>query len=109
MILPVEGGKSPTQNSERNWFYKARAPTGSLRARRLIDAMVEREANMIGHTRRSRTMKIRIWPAIGAGALLSLSAVAQTAPELTLTRIQCGTARKPPTVAPPLTHTVAPT
>src|SRR5258708_8409071 len=61
--------------------------------------MVEREANMIGHTRRSRTMKIRIWPAIGAGALLSLSAVAPTAPEVTLTRIECGTAAKTPNVS----------
>src|SRR5260221_6836311 len=69
--------------------------------------MVEREADMIGHTRRSRTMKIRIWPAIGAGALLSLSAVAQTAPEVTLTRIECGTAAKTTNVAERFSDTFA--
>src|SRR5258708_861284 len=69
--------------------------------------MVEREADMIRHTRRSRTMKTRIWPAIGAGALLSLSAVAQTAPEVTLTRIECGTGAKPTIVAERFTDTFA--
>src|SRR5260221_8465666 len=69
--------------------------------------MVEREADMIGHTRRSQTMKTRIWPAIGAGALLSLSAVAQTAPEVTLTRIECGTAAKTTNVAERFSDTFA--
>src|SRR5882672_9079313 len=58
-------------------------------------------------TRRSRTMKTRIWPAIGAGALFSLSAVAQTAPEVTLTRIECGTGAKPTNVAERFTDTFA--
>src|SRR5258708_16067323 len=52
-------------------------------------------------------MKTRIWPAIGAGALLSLSAVAQTAPEVTLTRIECGTGAKPTIVAERFTDTFA--
>src|SRR5258708_23087525 len=69
--------------------------------------MVEREADMIGHTRRSRTMKIRIWPAIGAGALLSLSAVAQTAPEVTGTGMECGTAAKTTNVAERFSDTFA--
>src|SRR6266581_4438166 len=59
----------------------------------------KREAAIIGHTRRSQTMKTRIWLAVGAGALLSLSAVGQTAPEVTLTRIECGTGAKPTNVA----------
>src|SRR6267154_1799152 len=69
--------------------------------------MVEREAAIIGHTRRSQTMKTGIWPAIGAGALLSLSAVAQTAPEVTLTRIECGTAAKTTMVAERFSDTFA--
>src|SRR5712664_182025 len=52
-------------------------------------------------------MKTRIWPAIGAGALFSLSAVAQTAPEVTLTRIECGTGAKPTNVAERFTDTFA--
>src|SRR5712692_6095779 len=52
-------------------------------------------------------MKTRIWLAIGAGALLSLSAVAQTAPEVTLTRIECGTGAKPTNVAERFTDTFA--
>ena len=44
---------------------------------------------------------------IGAGALLSLSAVAQTAPEVTLTRIECGTGAKPTNVAERFTDTFA--
>src|SRR6266702_4434383 len=52
-------------------------------------------------------MKTRIWPAIGAGALLSLSAVAQTAPEVTLTRIECGTGAKPTNVAERFSDTFA--
>ena len=52
-------------------------------------------------------MKTRIWPAIGAGALLSLSAVAQTAPEVTLTRIECGTAAKTTNVAERFSDTFA--
>src|SRR6266852_9010450 len=52
-------------------------------------------------------MKTRVWPAIGAGALLSLSAVAQTAPEVTLTRIECGTGAKPTIVAERFTDTFA--
>jgi glyoxylase-like metal-dependent hydrolase (beta-lactamase superfamily II) len=35
-------------------------------------------------------MKTGIWLALGAGALFSLSAVAQTTPEVTLTRLDCG-------------------
>ena len=42
-------------------------------------------------------MKTQHWLALGAGALLSLSASAQT-PEVTLTRIDCGTAAKPTNV-----------
>src|SRR5438552_4026162 len=52
-------------------------------------------------------MKTRIWPAIGAGALLSLSAAAQTAPEVTLTRIECGTGAKPTNVAERFSDTFA--
>jgi len=52
-------------------------------------------------------MKTRIWLAIGAGALFSLSAVAQTAPEVTLTRIECGTGAKPTNVAERFTDTFA--
>src|SRR5258706_15342496 len=52
-------------------------------------------------------MKTRIWPAIGAGALLSLSAAAQTAPEVTLTRIECGTGAKPTMVAERFSDTFA--
>ena len=52
-------------------------------------------------------MKTRIWPAIGAGALFSLSAVAQTAPEVTLTRIECGTGAKPTNVAERFSDTFA--
>ena len=52
-------------------------------------------------------MKTRIWLAIGAGALLSLSAVAQTAPEVTLTRIECGTNAKPTNVAERFSDTFA--
>src|SRR5882762_2723346 len=57
-------------------------------------------------TKRSQTMKTRIWPAI-ASALLSLSAVAQTAPEVTLTRIECGTVAKPTNVAERFSDTFA--
>src|SRR5258706_4564271 len=52
-------------------------------------------------------MKTRIWPAIGAGALFSLSAAAQTAPEVTLTRIECGTAAKTTNVAERFSDTFA--
>src|SRR6266853_2256155 len=52
-------------------------------------------------------MKTGIWPAVGAGALFSLSAVAQTAPEVTLTRIECGTAAKPTNVAERFSDTFA--
>src|SRR6266550_6420984 len=52
-------------------------------------------------------MKTRIWPVIGAGALFSLSAVAQTAPEVTLTRIECGTGAKPTMVAERFSDTFA--
>src|SRR5258707_10287737 len=52
-------------------------------------------------------MKTRICLAIGAGALFSLSAVAQTAPEVTLTRIECGTAAKPTNVAERFSDTFA--
>src|SRR5712664_5018963 len=52
-------------------------------------------------------MKTRIWLAIGAGALLSLSAVGQTAPEVTLTRIECGTGAKPTNVAERFSDTFA--
>src|SRR5438034_3296955 len=69
--------------------------------------MVEREAPIIGQfTTRSQTMKTRIWPAISA-ALLSLSAVAQTPPEVTLTRIECGTNAKPANVAERFSDTFA--
>jgi N-acyl homoserine lactone hydrolase len=51
-------------------------------------------------------MKTRIWPAIAAGALLSLPAVAQT-PEVTLTRIECGTGAKPTIVAERFSDTFA--
>jgi N-acyl homoserine lactone hydrolase len=44
-------------------------------------------------------MKTRILLAIGAGALLSLAAMAQTPPEISLTRIECGTGAKPTNVA----------
>src|SRR5437588_1561738 len=50
-------------------------------------------------------MKTRIWLAVGA--LLSLSAVGQTAPEVTLTRIECGTGAKPTNVAERFTDTFA--
>ena len=49
-------------------------------------------------------MKTGIWLAIGAGAL---SAVAQTGPEVTLTRIECGTGAKPTNVAERFTDTFA--
>src|SRR5712691_138514 len=52
-------------------------------------------------------MKTRIWLAIGAGALFSLSAVAQTSPEVTLTRIECGTGAKPTIVAERFSDTFA--
>src|SRR5438105_6489541 len=52
-------------------------------------------------------MKTGIWLSIGAGALLSLSAVGQTAPEVTLTRIECGTGAKPTNVAERFTDTFA--
>src|SRR6266567_8382330 len=52
-------------------------------------------------------MKTGIWLAVGAGALLSLSAVAQTAPEVTLTRIECGTGAKPTNVAERFSDTFA--
>src|SRR5260221_389918 len=52
-------------------------------------------------------MKTGIWPAVGAGALFSLSAVAQTAPEVTLTRIECGTGAKPTMVAERFSDTFA--
>src|SRR3979490_2368377 len=58
-------------------------------------------------TGRSQTMKTRIWLAIGAGALFSLFAVAQTAPEVTLTRIECGTAAKTTNVAERFRYTFA--
>src|SRR5881394_3652268 len=51
-------------------------------------------------------MKTRIWPAV-AGALFSLSAVAQTAPDVTLTLIECGTAAKPTNVAERFSDTFA--
>jgi len=51
-------------------------------------------------------MKTGIWPAV-AGALFSLSAVAQTAPEVTLARIECGTAAKPTNVAERFSDTFA--
>jgi len=51
-------------------------------------------------------MKTGIWPAV-AGALFSLSAVAQTAPEVTLTRIECGTGAKPTMVAERFSDTFA--
>jgi glyoxylase-like metal-dependent hydrolase (beta-lactamase superfamily II) len=50
-------------------------------------------------------MKTRIW--LTAGALFSLSAMAQTAPEVTLTRIECGTGAKPVNVAERFTDTFA--
>src|SRR5690242_11584444 len=52
-------------------------------------------------------MKTGIWLAIGAGTLLSQSAVAQTAPEVTLTRIECGTGAKPVNVAERFSDTFA--
>ena len=52
-------------------------------------------------------MKTGIWLAIGAGALLPLSAVAQTPPEVTLTRIECGTGAKPTMVAERFSDTFA--
>src|SRR5436309_7937361 len=58
-------------------------------------------------TRRNQTMKTEIWLSIGAGALLSLSALAQTAPEVTLTRIECGTAAKTTNVAERFSDTFA--
>src|SRR6266853_4027269 len=42
-----------------------------------------------------KTMQTGIWLAIGVGALFPLSALAQTGPEGTLTRIECGTGAKP--------------
>src|SRR4029077_15552803 len=51
-------------------------------------------------------MSTRIWLAIGAGTLFSLSAAAQT-PEVTLTRIECGTGAKPTIVAERFTDTFA--
>src|SRR5205809_545024 len=58
-------------------------------------------------TRRNQTMKTEIWLSVGAGALLSLSALAQTAPEVTLTRIECGTAAKTTNVAERFSDTFA--
>src|SRR5712691_9380831 len=52
-------------------------------------------------------METRIWLAVGAGALFSLSAAAQTAPEVTLTRIECGTGAKPTNVAERFSDTFA--
>src|SRR5256712_8810290 len=52
-------------------------------------------------------MKTRIWLAIGAGALLSLSAAAQTAPEVRQTRIDCGTSANPANVAERFSDTFA--
>src|SRR5258707_11236617 len=52
-------------------------------------------------------MKTGIWLAIGAGTLFSLSAVAQTGPEVTLTRIECGTGAKPTMVAERFSDTFA--
>ena len=52
-------------------------------------------------------MKTRIWLAVGAGALLSLSAAGQTPPEVTLTRIECGTDAKPANVAERFSDTFA--
>src|SRR3989442_7889705 len=52
-------------------------------------------------------MKTRICLAVGAGALLSLSAVPQTPPEVTLTRIECGTDAKPANVAERFSDTFA--
>src|SRR6266513_1471077 len=52
-------------------------------------------------------MKTGIWLALGAGALLPLSALAQTAPEVTLTRIECGTAAKTTNVAERFSDTFA--
>ena len=51
-------------------------------------------------------MKTKIWPALVAGALFSLSAAAQT-PEVTLTRIECGTGAKPTIVAERFSDTFA--
>jgi glyoxylase-like metal-dependent hydrolase (beta-lactamase superfamily II) len=51
-------------------------------------------------------MKTRICLAIGAGALFSLPAAAQT-PEVTLTRIECGTGAKPVVVAERFSDTFA--
>src|SRR5580765_8413282 len=51
-------------------------------------------------------MNTRTWPAMVAGALLSLSAAAQT-PEVTLTRIECGTGAKPTIVAERFSDTFA--
>src|SRR6266568_3674553 len=69
---------------------------------------MKREADIIGQLlRRNQTMKTGIWLAIGAGALLSLSALAQTAPEVTLTRIECGTGAKPTNVAERFSDTFA--
>src|ERR1044071_692469 len=51
-------------------------------------------------------MKTRIWLAIVAGALIPLSAPAQT-PEVTLTRIECGTGAKPVIVAERFSDTFA--
>src|SRR5258705_4387638 len=62
---------------------------------------------LLTNDRRSQPMKTRFWLAIGAGALFSLSAVAQTAPEVTLTRIECGTAAKPTNVAERFSDTFA--
>src|SRR5258708_11784188 len=78
--------------TQRHRALSLRAVTG-----RLLNK-TKREAAIIGHTRRSQTMKTGIWPAGGARALLSLSSVAQTAPEGTLTRIESATGAKTPTV-----------
>src|SRR5206468_4202417 len=48
-----------------------------------------------------------IWLSVGAGALLSLSALAQTAAEVTLTRIECGRAAKTTNVAERFSDTFA--
>ena len=50
-------------------------------------------------------MKTRIWLAIGAGVLFSVSALAQ-APEVTLMRIDCG---RRPTNVPSASPTPSPT
>src|SRR5258708_11402049 len=87
--------------TQRHRALYLRAVTG-----RLLNK-TKREAAIIGHTRRSQTMKTGICPAVGAGALLSPSAAAQTAPEVTLTRIECGTGAKTTNVAERFSDTFA--